>query len=129
MSYHETSYVGTGHAIQAKHYCVAPVVPCVRDTALCCVKCTGKTRSNSQQESTDPTQVQTGSLYFLIVLITKLRHSVNVSVGCFAINMFFLQIDKVIFKDGVQFRSLEGAQGTAPPHAVAVCAGGVCYVL
>ena len=53
-SYHETYYVGTGHAIQAKHYCVAPVVPCVRDTALCCVKCTGKTRSNSQQESNRP---------------------------------------------------------------------------
>ena len=71
LSYHETSYVGTGHAIQAKLTCVAPVLLC---TGHCTVLCKVYRQDKKQQSAGK----HRPSLYFLIVLITKLRHSVNV---------------------------------------------------
>ena len=41
------NFLATGHEIQAKLW---PHSACVRHTALCCEKCTGKT-SNNQQDS------------------------------------------------------------------------------
>ena len=47
-SYHETSYVDTGHAIQAKHYCVTPVVLC---TGHCTVLCKVYRQDKKQQSA------------------------------------------------------------------------------
>ena len=46
--YHENSYVDTGHAIQAKLYCVAPVVLC---TGHCTVLCKVYRQDKKQQSA------------------------------------------------------------------------------